>query len=132
MTCDQDARDLDRWRCMRFRWDRNAWTVGATLAFFVAGAGAGLGSVGGAEAAIFEPEITEGCSNLDGHVVHDGVWWSANGALVQLNEVPERWLTSETVPGGIIVEGDTARFFPHDGPVLELRRFSELHCAIGS
>lgn len=117
---------------MGFRWDRNAWTVGATLAVFVAGVGVGLGSVDRSEAAMFEPEIVDGCRNLDGQVVHDGVWWSANASLARLDEVPGRWLTGEAVPGRIIVEGDTARFLPNDGPVLQLKRYSELHCAIGS
>ncbi len=116
---------------MGTRWDRNGWTVGASLALAVTVGATGLGSLDASEAATFEPEIIEGCSNLDGHVVHDGVWWSANGALVRIDRVPDRWLSGEPIAGQIIVEGDTARFVASEGPVLELRRYSELHCMIG-
>ena len=84
---------------MGTRWDRNGWTVGASLALAVTAGATGLGSIDASEAATFEPEIIEGCSNLDGQVVHDGVWWSANGALVRVDRVPDRWLSGEPIAG---------------------------------
>lgn len=82
------------------------------------------------EPAVLVPADTNGCTNFDGHVDHRGTWWSANGALLGVGDVPDSWWDGEPIPGRIDI-GEGRAVFRADGVSVDLRRFSELHCAIG-